>query len=435
VEHCRRLGLSFREVAVAGDLRESTPRIREAIHASLRASGLAPLDLGMVPTPALAFACGKRGCPGIMITGSHIPGDRNGLKFYLPEYEILKADEESILALYREGEALPAASGAAPVTWDVGPSFLRRYADAFGGTALAGMKVVLYEHSSAARDLLARLLASLGAEVLRVERSDEFQAVDTEAVANLGRLAEKLKAVGGAALVSTDGDGDRPLVLDDRGRQVPGDLLGLLTARQLGAEEIVCTVSCNTSLEFAGAFRKVHRTKIGSPYVLERLLELSARGVRAVAFEANGGFLLGSGFDLEPLLTRDSFLPVVAALVTARQSGGKLSAAVDALPPRFTQSDLIRGIESERAGLFLGRLREALGRGGDFDPAVEFGKLLSRDTTDGLRMVFEGGGIVHFRPSGNAPEFRVYVESQEAKRSVELLRRARDWVSKRVAAL
>lgn len=76
---------------VGRDLRASSPQIAAWIIEEVRCSGLNVLDFGTVPTPALALAA--QGQSAIMVTGSHIPVDRNGLKFYVPEGEISKTDE------------------------------------------------------------------------------------------------------------------------------------------------------------------------------------------------------------------------------------------------------------------------------------------------------------------------------------------------------
>ncbi len=119
--------------------------------------------------------------PAIMITGSHIPEDRNGLKFYLPSGEISKADEAGIVA------ALGTAPGEARQT------SVRDEAGApwtFIGCATRNCcqpmrwrdcGVGVYEHSSVARDILAELLEIAGATVVRLGRRDTFVAVDTEA--------------------------------------------------------------------------------------------------------------------------------------------------------------------------------------------------------------------------------------------------------------
>ena len=82
-------------IFVARDLRESSPKITAQVLAAIRGCGFTPADCGAVPTPALAYYAMARNAPSIMVTGSHIPADRNGLKFYLPEGEIDKEEYET----------------------------------------------------------------------------------------------------------------------------------------------------------------------------------------------------------------------------------------------------------------------------------------------------------------------------------------------------
>ena len=88
---------SVGKIAIGGDLRESTPGIQRMVEEILNSLGSKPLDCGKLPTPALALYCIEKKVPGIMITGSHIPADRNGIKFYWPWGEILKEDELEIV--------------------------------------------------------------------------------------------------------------------------------------------------------------------------------------------------------------------------------------------------------------------------------------------------------------------------------------------------
>src|SRR5918993_210024 len=85
-------------VLVGRDLRDSSPSIAQLCCAALKESGLVPVDCGALPTPALAYHGMRFGLPAIMVTGSHIPEDRNGLKFYRAQGEIDKKDEAGILA-------------------------------------------------------------------------------------------------------------------------------------------------------------------------------------------------------------------------------------------------------------------------------------------------------------------------------------------------
>src|SRR5690606_25706263 len=162
------------------------------------------------------------------------------LKFYLPSGEISKADEAAILtALDLQGAERPVPAAGSPVTED--PECATRYRDryvaAFGPQALEGMRVGVYQHSTVARDVLVEVLTALGAAPVALARSDRFIPVDTEAVepelrASLRVWAELYRL---DAVVSADGDADRPLVADAWGRILPGDVLGPLTARFLGA--------------------------------------------------------------------------------------------------------------------------------------------------------------------------------------------------------
>ncbi|MEL6736246.1 MAG: phosphomannomutase, partial [Pseudomonadota bacterium] len=83
-------------VYLAHDHRVSSPALLQAAADAIAARGLTPVSCGAIPTPALALHAMGKNAAAIMITGSHIPADRNGLKFYRPDGEIDKADEAAI---------------------------------------------------------------------------------------------------------------------------------------------------------------------------------------------------------------------------------------------------------------------------------------------------------------------------------------------------
>ncbi|SIQ89899.1 phosphomannomutase [Paracoccus thiocyanatus] len=432
------------QVALAGDLRLSTPRILRACAQAVRDAGGRPLFCGHVPTPALAHYGLGRAIPSLMVTGSHIPDDRNGIKFHLPTGEILKPDEAGMarqeLALDparfdAQGALVDPAPLPEPV--DIETGYLHRYLDFFGPQALAGLTLGLYQHSAVGRDLLARILRALGAQVLALGRSDRFIPVDTEAL----RPQDVALARGWAAehrldaIVSTDGDSDRPLLADHRGEWLRGDTLGLLCARELGAACVVTPVSSNTALERSGAFARTIRTRIGSPHVIAAMDQAARHAAGPVCgYEANGGFLLGSdiwrdGRKLAALPTRDAVLPVVAVLAAARTQGlAKLCAG---LPQRATFSDRLEHFPNPDAQAILAWLDPADKAQRTARIEAEFAPLAGRlrqvDLTDGLRMTFENGAIIHLRPSGNAPELRLYTEAEteDAARSLNAAALAR----------
>ncbi|MGZ9809196.1 phosphomannomutase [Pseudoroseicyclus sp. H15] len=418
---------------VGRDFRHSSPAIAAVVAEAAGAMGLRVTDCGAVPTPALALAAMEAGAAAVMVTGSHIPDDRNGLKFYTPEGEITKEDEAAILSAL--GDA-PQGEGLEPIAApSTGMTYLARYSRAYGPSALDGLHIGLYSHSAVGRDLLHNCLTALGAEVTELARSEHFIPVDTEAVPPEIRAQLKAwaKEHGLDAIVSTDGDGDRPLVTDETGRVIPGDILGQITARALGAAVVVTPVSSNTGAELSGAFAEVIRTRIGSPYVIAGMARASGD---VVGYEANGGFLLG--FDaagpagpLPRLMTRDALLPIIAPLAAAKAAGQSLSARAAAEPARFTAADRLQEMPSDRSAAFLRGLRD--------DPTARAALLSdlgeeeqAEDSTDGLRLTLASGRILHLRPSGNAPEFRVYAEAGSAEDADALMQRAFALLKERV---
>lgn len=415
------------EILFAHDLRPSSPRIAAAVSVAIERANMKPVFCGTIPTPALALAGAAKQLPVVMITGSHIPFDRNGIKFYYPDGEMTKADEAPIT---RSQAAVfePYAAQSLPDTADwPEETYLRRYLQCFGGI-LEGLKVGHFQHSAVGRDLTVRLLQALGAEVMVLERTEEFVPVDTEAVSQADReKAVKWSAEHGLDLVvSTDGDGDRPLLADENGAYFQGDLLGIFTARYLGAKTVVTPVSSNSAVEGSGWFDRVIRTKIGSPHVIAGMKDCEA----VIGYEANGGTLSGSDFALpngavlSALPTRDALLPVLATVALAKRENTSLSGLRDLLPARFTRSDRLADWPTDHSsGLIADMIKDRAKLGAFMAP---FGEVKSSDVTDGLRVTIADGNIIHLRPSGNAPEFRVYVEAGSPDRASALLSQALD---------
>lgn len=424
-------------LVVGRDLRASSPRILRAVAEGAALAGLRVLDCGVVPTPALALECAARGAPGVMVTGSHIPADRNGLKFYTRDGEFTKADETALLQALEGPRVAHEARPAKIEKCGAAAAYIARYLEFFASEALKGQRIGVWEHSSAARQVLPEILTGLGADVVALGRSETFVAVDTEAISGVVRdqLAGWAAAHRLDAVVSTDGDADRPLLADEAGLCVPGDILGPLTARALGARDIVTTVSANTMVEAMGQFLEVSRCRIGSPYVIEMMQDRIADGARSViGYEPNGGVLLGfeaelDGRRLPPLMTRDAVLPIVAVLVAA--AGRSVSELVLRLPGRRTATDRLTDVPPDVSAVIVAEV--LAGESGLIPP--ELGAIAAIDTTDGARMTLDGGVIVTIRPSGNAPELRCYVEADGSQTASTLLDEMLARLAARVAAL
>jgi phosphomannomutase len=416
------------KIALGMDLRPSSPKIVQACAEAIRQAGCIADFCGVLPTPALAWYALSKGIPAIMITGSHIPFDRNGIKFYRAEGEISKTDEAAISAAVVELSTITEHTELPTVNPAAMQQYVQRYLRLFPLELLTGQRIGIYEHSSAARDCLREILSALGATVVGLDRTDTFVPIDTEAVSD----EDRQRGLDWAAehhfdaIISTDGDGDRPLIADETGNWLRGDIVGLLCAKFLGADTVVTPVSCNTVIEASAWFKQVIRTRIGSPYVIAGMDEAQANGSRSVAgFEANGGFLAGEGLSvggktLAALPTRDAVLPALSVLAMAKQQGGKVSSLLTDLPHRYTASNRLQDFPVVNSRALLNRLQsDALAYQSLW--GKNLGAVIHQDITDGLRLTFENGEIIHLRPSGNAPELRCYAEADKMERAQELV--------------
>jgi phosphomannomutase len=447
LEYLQSTGLERGDFYVAFDLRPSSPRICQTVMRAACDAGMRPVNLGRIPTPALANYAWPRRRASIMVTGSHIPFDRNGYKLNTADGELLKDQEAPIgefvartrARLYAQpfaeslfderGECKAPLHDLPPEDGSARAEYLERYQDFFSGRSLRGARILVYEHSAVGRDLLAELLGSFGADIVRRGRSEEFVPIDTENI-DAAQLAviQDLAAGAGAidAVVSTDGDSDRPLVLgveraSGKVHFFGGDLLGMVVAEYLGADSVVVPISCNDAID-RGALARVTepKTRIGSPYVIAGMQAARAKGRRAVCgWEANGGFLTGSdivcdGRTLRALPTRDAFLPILCALFAAQEQGIGLTDLFDRLPRRFSRAALLKRFPRE-VSLRIVRDLTTASRLEDFFPG--FGGIAGIDLTDGVRITFANGDIAHVRPSGNADELRIYTVADTQERA------------------
>jgi phosphomannomutase len=491
------------KVVLAGDLRPSTDRIMRASMQAILDCGCSVENAGKIPTPALVSCAMANGGAGVMVSGSHIPFERNGIKINKSIGEILKSDEPGILrevervrdqeysqtaatSAFNADGMLKLAPNLPLLDRRAEEAYIRRYTASFTNNGLSGLRVLIYQHSAVGRDILARLLSELGAAVITAGRSDRFIPIDTENITG-EQLDDFEKMISGGeadrqrfdAIVSTDGDSDRPLIVavlpaakvhpgDRRVRFLPGDLLGIITAEYVGANAAAVPVSANDAVE-----RRMHergillrKTKIGSPYVVAALDEIRVAGrwERVVGWEANGGFLTGSDIrlaagTLSALPTRDSTLPILANLFAAAERKTSLAELWDLLPARFGCAGLLDNFPVTASQAILAKLippggliEVEFGAAGDvfdrsvtdntaaplapslardwqqvksnlksfFTPPLGFDDIVRINVLDGVRVYFRNGDVAHVRPSGNAPQLRLYACSHFQARAEEI---------------
>ncbi|TNM65336.1 phosphomannomutase [Aliirhizobium smilacinae] len=418
------------KVLVGRDLRPSSPSIAATCIGALRDAGLDPVDCGDVSTPVLALYGLHIGAPSLMITGSHIPADRNGIKFYRADGEIDKGDEVNISAIADElnkGEVFDTPGEAASSKDAALDLFNKRIKSVLATNALSALRIGVYQHSTVARSILVDILRHYSADVVELGFSDIFIPVDTEAVSaeTIGLLKGWAGEYRLDAIVSADGDGDRPLVADEAGTPLRGDLLGLVTARALSASVVVTPVTSNSGIEANGPFDVV-RTKVGSPFVIAGMQQALDQGRSAVmGFEANGGLLTASAFELSggtlsPLPTRDSFLPILTVLALAAEQKKPLSSIAADFRLPIAAADRLENFPIETSSALMEYLRQSEANLTGFLSTV--GTVRSVTDVDGLRATLTDGSVVHLRPSGNAPEMRCYVEADTQDAAEQLLR-------------
>lgn len=414
-------------IFLSRDLRDSSPVIRDDCAAAIRATGLEAIDCGTLPTPALALHAMTHRAPAIMITGSHIPADRNGIKFYRPDGEIDKADEAEITrragghtidTVPLHGDTLISQEPEAQA------SYLERCQSILPQSRLSGLRIGIYEHSSIARDLFSEILRYLGAVTVSLGRSDAFVAVDTEAVSadTQKQLSAWSREHELDAILSTDGDADRPLLADETGAVLRGDLLGLAAAMFTNADVVVTPVSSNSAIDERYGFETL-RTRIGSPYVIEAMKARQESGT-VVGFEANGGFLLQTAADtrygrLPALPTRDCVLPILATLEAAVENDEPLSALRRRWQFAAAAADRLENYPTVQARNMVDHLQSSVQNASAFLTGIAAVERI--DTLDGARMTLSDGRIIHYRPSGNAPELRCYVEASSETEAQALL--------------
>jgi phosphomannomutase len=428
-------------VAVGGDFRPSTSRVMEAVCRAANDLGYRAVNCGKIPSPAVALFGFEQKIPSIMVTGSHIPDDRNGIKFNKCAGEVLKDDEKGMSSQVVElddalfdanGNFVKTSSEPREVSPEAGENYAMRYLNFFEPDSLRGLRVGVYQHSAVGRDVLVKILSGLGAEVTPLGRSEKFIPVDTEAIRpeDVQLAADWAKSGKFDSIVSADGDSDRPLVSDENGNWLRGDIAGILCAKFLAADSISTPVSCNTAVEKCGWFAEIRRTRIGSPFVVASMMQATVAGAkRVVGYEANGGFLLNSdietgGKKLRALPTRDAVIVMLGILLLAKAQGKKVSELAASLPARFTASDRLKNFATEKSAAILARFNSGSETADKSAIEKMFGEICGRVTslnrTDGLRITFANEEVIHLRPSGNAPEFRCYAEAATDERAREI---------------
>ncbi len=283
-------------IIIGRDTRESGEWIEQALVAGIGNTGARSKSAGVITTPGVAHL--TRSLPadaGVVISASHNPYQDNGLKIFAPSGRKLDEQTERLIEadIYSEREKgghvtqprIIAATTAAEAA-ELRASYLDFLAGEIGrGLSLCGLRIVLDSANGAASDLAPRLFERLGADVTTINNQPDGRNINL----NCGSLhTELLRSevirLGADLGVAFDGDADRALFVDHRGRLVNGDGSLWILAKHLKSRNeltdatVVATVMSNIGLELAFKRQGIHlvRADVGDKYVLEELLKRGA---------------------------------------------------------------------------------------------------------------------------------------------------------------
>ena len=393
-------GHAHPKILIGKDTRLSSDMLENALSAGLCSVGANVLQLGVVPTPAVAFLVGKYGADaGVMISASHNPCEFNGIKIFSGTgYKLPDALEEQIEAIVLDHVERPRY----PTGGDVGSvsvvqNAVRDYIDHVRSTvqpnALRGLRVALDCANGSASRTAQTLFTELGAEChMLSDRPDGVNINDACGSTHIEHLMEYVKTHELDAGMAFDGDADRCLAVDENGCLVDGDFimaicsLDLKSRGRLSRDAVVGTIMTNmgflrfcreNGMEFVA-------TKVGDRYVLEEMLQEQYNF---------GGEQSGHLIFLDYATTGDGELTAAQLLSILNRRKARLS-SLATLMERYPQVMVNVTVGRE------GKLRFYT------DPEV------TAAVEDAKKKLGAGGRIV-VRPSGTEPLLRVMVEGED----------------------
>lgn len=283
----RRDGGAAHRVVIGKDTRLSGYMLENALTAGLTSTGMNVLLLGPVPTPAVGFLTrSMRADVGVMISASHNPHYDNGIKFFGPDGFKLSDEAEAEIEALLEGEvqlAQPENIGRAKRIED-GRGRYQEFVKTTlpAGVRLDGLKVVIDCANGAAYKAAPEVLWELGAEVIPIGVAPNGKNINENCGStHVQTAAEAVVAHGAHVGIALDGDADRVMILDAKGRVADGDqIMALMATRwaedgRLRGGALVATVMSNLGLErhLEGRGLRLERTAVGDRYVVERMRE------------------------------------------------------------------------------------------------------------------------------------------------------------------
>ncbi|MDD2290716.1 MAG: phosphoglucosamine mutase [Aliarcobacter sp.] len=323
-----------KKILVGKDTRRSGYMIENALVSGLTAVGYDVIQIGPMPTPAIAYLTESMRCDaGIMISASHNPYEDNGIKFFDNHGDKLNTEcEKAIEAIFNDTELMQNEQvtgrniGASKRIDDVIGRYIVSIKSSFPRDLnLTGMRIVLDCANGAAYKVGPTILQELGADVIVVNNKPDGFNINEDCGAmhpeHIGKIVREYRADIGLAL---DGDADRLVIIDEKGEVVDGDkLIGALCnylneQKLLKGNGCVATVMSNKALEdyLSSKGIELFRSNVGDKYVLEVMKE------KGINF---GGEQSGHIIFSDTAKTGDGLASALQVLALILKSGKKAS--------------------------------------------------------------------------------------------------------------
>jgi len=397
-------GAKYGNTVIGRDTRVTGQLFSAAVSGALMSVGADVCDVGIVTTPTLAYAARKRDC-GVMITASHNPPEYNGIKLWNPDGSSFGTEQMNDIES-RMVEEIPPADwkevGSLSEYKEATSDHLKRILSLVGK---ANIKVVVDCANGPASLITPFVLENMGCEVITLnsQLNGRFPGRPAEPTQeNLSDLQRSVVKHGADLGIAHDGDADRMVAIDDRGRYVGGDLLLKLFAQEMEAKSIVVPVDATMLLDDRFGER-IYRTRVGDVYISEKIKEEGADF---------GGEPSGTWIFPEISLCPDGIF--AAAKLVEISAQRKLSEIVDDIPSLPMIKELMTFAPDKRQQILS-----------SLEKHISALSAIEVDTTDGFRIQFEDGWAL-IRLSGTEPKLRITVETRKQERAVEIMSRMKE---------
>ena len=401
-------------IIVGCDTRISGGMLANALMAGSCAVGANAIYVGVAPTPAIAYLTRKHKVDaGVVISASHNPMEFNGIKFFNGEgYKLsddLEDEIEALIANDMEDGIFPIGPGIGKVDYrfDIVDEYIK-FEEKTVPVDLSGMKIVIDCAEGASSYTSVKALQDLGADLVAIHTQPDGTNINANCGStHMDELKARVVSERAAVGIAFDGDADRMLAVDEKGKLVDGDEIMAICGNylkekgKLAKDTIVVTVMTNLGFSLMGEEKGIHieKTKVGDRYVLENMRE---NGYNL------GGEQSGHVIFLDDNTTGDgllSALHLLQVMVDTKKPLSELASVMEVLPQALVNAKVPN--HKKESYMEYSEIAEAI---------------------EELEKKFAGEGRVLIRPSGTEPLVRVMIEGkdqkvidEEAKKLAELI--------------